>query len=225
MQSTQEHFYEGVVVDYREPLLYQKLKQSSIEIKKENLAVGDVVIKDLVIERKTRRDLESSIVDKRIFFQIKKMKENYKKALLIIEGTEPFERINRSALLAFFSSLVNEGFSVVFTRNLDETAEFIYWLYKKSIERGSPVSLAVKKPKEKEEVVVQILESLPGVGYKRTIEILKNFSSLKDFFSSSSEEIARLEGFGKKRASFLFSIFNFSFKEVLKKLDEITKRY
>lgn len=77
-------------IDYREQkikeyLNYHKYNYNEYIVKK--LDVGDFIIEDkLIIERKTLIDLSASIIDKRIYRQIDKLKQTGKPFCFIIEG-------------------------------------------------------------------------------------------------------------------------------------------
>ncbi|MDI6751930.1 MAG: ERCC4 domain-containing protein [bacterium] len=58
-----------------------------IEVVKDRLLVGDYLIKDIVVERKTASDFVQSIIDGRLFIQAKRMKGyNDLIAIFIVEG-------------------------------------------------------------------------------------------------------------------------------------------
>ena len=59
-----------IKVDYRETDLIAELKKTNLQISIENLPIGDIILLDgnkelLIIERKTLRDLASSLRDGR----------------------------------------------------------------------------------------------------------------------------------------------------------------
>ena len=61
------------------------------------LEVGDYIISDRVaVERKTAEDFVNSIVDKRLFMQLKDLRK-YQKPILIVEGRE-FSRLHENAI-------------------------------------------------------------------------------------------------------------------------------
>ncbi|MGB9674909.1 MAG: ERCC4 domain-containing protein, partial [Nanopusillaceae archaeon] len=62
------------------------LKDKGIPILFENLEIGDYIIGDIIIERKTSKDFISSIFDGRIFNQANKITSYTSKAVLLIEG-------------------------------------------------------------------------------------------------------------------------------------------
>jgi excinuclease ABC subunit C len=52
-----------------------------------------------------------------------------------------------------------------------------------------------------------VLEDIPGIGAGRKKALLRHFGSLKRIKEATSEEIARVEGFGEKQAQSVFGFF------------------
>ena len=202
-----------IIVDDREPLALAKgLEARGLKVKRARLLVGDVAIGGIGIERKTRNDLESSIVDGRLFNQLKGLKEGYDRAILIVEGTERFERISRNALLAALSSLLLEGISVFFTRSIEDTIELIYWIARKSVDKKEHAVIVGRKPKSLDEGILFITASLPGVGEKLAMALLNHFGSLKAIANATKKELMGVEGIGDKKAEEIFKTFNEKWK-------------
>ncbi|MBU3923702.1 MAG: RNA helicase, partial [Nanoarchaeota archaeon] len=76
-----------IIVDTREKqsLIAANLIQQKANIEYEQLEIGDYLIADTIIERKTYSDLISSALNKRLFSQMQEIKK-YLKYALIIEG-------------------------------------------------------------------------------------------------------------------------------------------
>jgi ERCC4-type nuclease len=79
-----------IIVDSREEVLHCLLNDNPLfEVESRHLEIGDVVISDTVIERKTGEDLLRSLEDGRFFRQLLLMKRVYRKRLLLVEGEIP----------------------------------------------------------------------------------------------------------------------------------------
>ena len=61
------------------------LREHGFEVEEKQLPVGGFIIEDLVIERKTVKDFQISIIDGRLFRQVYTMKQGHNRCLLIIE--------------------------------------------------------------------------------------------------------------------------------------------
>jgi len=85
MQNKNEPVF--IHVDHREdPLLIELLSKHAI-LQESQLKIGDYVISErTIIERKTRDDFESSIIDGRMFDQAQKLKDTYERVIYIVEG-------------------------------------------------------------------------------------------------------------------------------------------
>ena len=77
-----------ILIDNREKDsgIPELLKEKGIPILFENLEIGDYIIGDLIIERKTSKDFIASIFDGRIFQQANKITSYTNRAILLIEG-------------------------------------------------------------------------------------------------------------------------------------------
>jgi len=73
--------------DTREPrYIIELLSKWGVQTRIKKLDVGDYIIGDIGVERKNVHDFYRSIIDKRIFDQLRRLKEAYNNAILIVEG-------------------------------------------------------------------------------------------------------------------------------------------
>lgn len=132
-----------LICDYREKriikILNNMIKNRSdcddIVVKSQNLDIGDFVIGNTIIERKTHQDLASSILDGRYKEQCSRLhsfkqdKTNVK-IIYFIEGNLDlyFENHNISKdklISAMLSILYEKDFSVILTKHMNETCDFL----------------------------------------------------------------------------------------------------
>jgi len=191
-------------VDHREdPLVIELLSKQAI-LEEGQLTIGDYIISERsIIERKTREDFESSIIDGRMFDQALKLRDTYERVIYIIEGKNFQGRINRNALLGAVSSLILDfGFSVFFTQNVEGTVELIVSLAKR--EQGdSKNKILIKKPKKSEDLDVQLvytLASFPMLGEKAADNLLKQFGTIQNVINSNEQLLSETKGISPKRA-------------------------
>ena len=122
---------QTIIIDNREKqsLVPSELTSLNFQLKFEQLQVGDYLVNNTIIERKTFADLQSSIINKRIFEQLSNLKD--KQSLLIIDGKSNLF-IHENALRGFLLSLATE-FKVpfVFSKDEKDTALFISVLARK----------------------------------------------------------------------------------------------
>jgi len=189
-----------IISEYREKEVLGHLKKMDARINEMSLEIGDFICsKNIAIERKSHSDFISSIIDGRIFVQIKNLKENFKKAIIIIEGSSNRE-INDNVLKAALARLVvDNGVSLINTKNSNETAKMIYWISKKEqVENKQDVSFKVgKKSKEKNVLQEQIISGLPGVSNVISQRLLEHFGSVENVITADEMELEKVEGVGK----------------------------
>lgn len=197
-----------IIADDREKnsLVISELIARNIEVEFKHLPVADFLIRDIAIERKTVSDFLSSMINKRLVRQLEEMKQ-YPKSLLIIEGIENEELYNDrgegihgNAIRGFLLSILLEfQVPIIYTKNYEDTANFLYILAKK--EKKKHISLrAVKKSLSKKEKLQYILEGFPGIGPATAKKLLKKHRTIKNIINASQEELK--QELGKKAEIF-----------------------
>ncbi|MBS3065787.1 hypothetical protein J4229_01950 [Candidatus Pacearchaeota archaeon] len=196
-----------ILVDNHEKnsLIPSILSKLGIEYTFSNLPTGDYIVNDIVIERKTIPDLKSSIINKRILFQFKNMKQ-YLKRLLIIEGTSNFDLYNgiihENALRGFILSTTLEyKIPIIFTENEEDSAKYLAVLARKT--RKASLSLRAKQQFTDEEQKQFILEGFPNIGPQTAKKLLAHFKSIKNIINADEKDLRKLIG----RKAEIFSRF------------------
>ena len=191
-----------IIADYREKnsLVPSELISLGCEIEFRELKVADFIVRNIAIERKTISDFISSMINKRLIRQLEDLQQ-YEKKLLIIEGIEEQELyneehingVNPNSIRGFLLTiLLRHNIPVLFTKNAEDTAKFIYLIANK---KEHEISLnAKKKTKNKKEQMQFILESFPGIGPKTAKKLLEEFKSIKAIFNTDIENLNKLIG-------------------------------
>jgi len=190
-----------IIADYREKnsLVPSELISLGFEVEFKELKVGDYIVKDVAVERKTISDFLSSMINKRLLKQIEELKQ-YKKCLLIIEGIEDQELyndepegINGNAIRGFLLSItLKHNTPIILSKNPEDTAKFLFILSKR---QEKEVSLkAKKKALNKKEQMQFILEGFPGIGQATAKKLLSNYKNLKEIFNAPLEDLKSLIG-------------------------------
>jgi len=206
-KKTKETPKQKILIDYREKqsLVPAQLVKLGFEIEFQELKIGDYIVKDSVIERKTISDFRNSMINQRLLRQIEELQQ-YENKLLIIEGIEQEEiypennPINPNALRGFLLSIIMKyKIPLIFTKNEEDTAKFISVLSNKKIKE---IKLnANKKTLNKKEQIQFILESFSGIGPKNAKKLLEKFSTLQNIFSAPQDELKKI--IGKKAEIFM----------------------
>ena len=182
-------------------------------IKKKLLHIADFLCSDRVaIERKTSSDFVSSIMDQRLFNQLKTMKDTFENPLLIIEGDDLYEKVSNPNIIrgALTTVTVNLGIPIIWTHDSKETAGQIFWIAKREQimeKRELPVRPG-KRTETMEEKQEYLIHGLPGISMVRASALLKHFRTPQAIFDADEKELAKVEGIGKITAKRI--------KEVLK---------
>jgi len=203
---------QKVLIDYREKnsFIASELIHLGIEIKFMELKIGDYLVNNIAIERKTVSDFISSMINKRLLNQLAELQQ-YENKLLLIEGIEEQELysdnselgVSSNAIRGFLLSIaLKHKVPIIFTKNSEDTAKFIYLL---AVKKETESSLNVtKKSLNKKERLQFILEGFPGIGPKTARKILEKFKTLKNISNAPLEDLKKVIG---KKAE-IFKLFN-----------------
>jgi ERCC4-type nuclease len=194
---------EKIIIDYREKncMVFSELVKNNLDIEFKELKIGDYIVKDIVIERKTVNDFISSMMNGRLRHQLQEIQQ-YPNKLLIIEGIDEQELytnsqkkigVNSNAIRGFLLSiLLNYKVPLIFTKNSEDTAKFITILSRKK-KKELPLNV-MKKTLNKKEQLQFIIESFPGIGPKTSRKLLKEFKTIKNIINSSEQELKKVLG-------------------------------
>ncbi len=195
-----------IYIDDRENnIIASLLKKEGFDIIKKRILVADFVLgKDTAVERKTARDFARSIVDKRLFKQLREMKESYHNSLVVVEGEidEMYgENIHPNAIRgALLSVVFDYGVPVFFSRGLEETAEILVVLKKRLSKKKKEISIRKsRKAMGLYEKQLWFLEGLPNIGRTIAKNILDEFRTIKKFVNANEREMLNVKKLGKKK--------------------------
>lgn len=194
-----------VVVDTRERGFSKLLSELGAEVEEKMLEVGDFLCSEkTVVERKTRQDFETSVLDQRLFQQLQNLTSNFRNVIVVVEGDRPAEgSLSHAALMGAYASVMTDyGASLFFTRNEKSTAELVHAIAKHE-QLAKKVEMRVFA-KRKTLTLAQnqraVAEMLPMVGPSMAKKLLMNFGTLELLFRASEYELMQVEGLGEKKA-------------------------
>ena len=203
-----------VYADSREESVAKKLVELGLNVELKRLDIADYVLSEKVgVERKSVKDFVNSIIDKRLLTQVKALRENFERPLLIIEGEDDIysvRNIHPNAIRGMLSAIVIDyEVPIIWTKNFIETAAFLKVLAKREQEnKDKDFGIRFdKKPLTTKELQEFIVESLPGVGPKLSKSLLEKFKSIKDIAQSSKEDLSDIDKMGPKKAKDIYDIF------------------
>ncbi len=191
-----------IIIDTREKqsLTAANLIEKKANIKFEKLEIGDYLIKDIIIERKTLSDFAGSIINKRLQEQLSNLKK-YPRYFLLLEGFDyDYENlpINENAIRGMLLSIATDfQIPIIYTKDSEDTANFLLLLAKK-YER-TQVNFSIRHSKNQKSLEEQkqfILEGFPGIGPTIAKSLLEEHKTLEKIFKlpkSKLKEIPKLD--------------------------------
>jgi ERCC4-type nuclease len=194
-----------IFVDTRESSILEYFRQYDCTVQRKMLLMGDFVVSDrIAIEKKTVSDFIQSITDKRLFTQLRAMKDNFEKPLLLIEGYESlYGQLHPNTIRGALSAItVDLGIPILWTKDLADTAGLVYWIARREqIDEKREVCIKDRKmPKTLKEQQEYLVASLPDISIVRSKALLKHFKSPMNIFNASPKDMQEVKGVGKKIA-------------------------
>jgi Fanconi anemia group M protein len=187
-----------IIVDNREKIVSRYLFDKA-ELEFRNLENGDYILSDrVIIERKTAEDFENSIIDKRLFKQLKDLKK-YERPILIIEGDNYFRLSEKIVNGAVISIMLDFNIPVVFSKDARDTADILVKMAEREqLRTKRTVAIRTgKKPMSLKERQRFIVESFPDVGAMTAENLLMKFGTIEKIVNASEDELMEVEGVGK----------------------------
>jgi DNA excision repair protein ERCC-4 len=198
-----------VIADERERAsgVPEELSRLNVRVYFSRLSVADYVLNpELAVERKSVKDLVSSVYDSRLFYQAAKISAAYAKPFLLVEGDSKEVESLVKNLKSFYGAIANVtlayGLRVLYTANPRETAMAIAELL--SHARAKPLARMPSKIPPKSRSVPQqqlyLVSSMPGVGRKLAEKLLSKYGTPRRIMSLTAGELAMTHGIGWKKA-------------------------
>ncbi len=198
-----------VVADERERAsgVPEELSKLNVRVYFSKLPVADYVLNpEVAVERKSVRDLVSSVYDSRLFYQAAKISAAYAKPFLLVEGDSKEVESLAKNLKSFYGAIANVtiayGLRVLYTANPKETAVAIAELLEHA--RAKPLARMPSELPPKAKSVPQqqlyLTSSLPGVGRRLAERLLSKYGTPRRVMGLTAGEFALTQGIGWKRA-------------------------
>jgi len=190
---------ERLVVDVHEPLeIAERLSELGVEVDRRKIHPGDYVLGEIGIERKSLSDFFGSLIRKRLFEQLRRLRESYPVPLLILEGdlAEVSEYRSPAAIFgAILAIEIDERVPILTTADREQTAVLLSVLWKRR-RRGRGEYGLRHKPKALtlEQRQRFLVEGLPSVGETLARNLLEHFGGRLD----ARPEDRRGEGVGNR---------------------------
>lgn len=210
----------AILADHREKdnRVVKELIDLNIPVKTAQLESADYILSGHVgVELKHISDFVNSIIDGRLLDQMRQLKKNFSKAVLIIEGDEDIysvRKIHPNAIRGMLASIALDfNIPILHTKTPKETAAMLAIMAKREQEKDRDFSLHERKPHTIKDQQEFFVSSLPNIGIKTARTLLENFITIKSLVNSNKEDIIKIEGIGDKTAAKLLELFEAEYKK------------
>jgi len=207
-----------IFADYREKGsgVIKELIELGASMRLESLPSADFLLSSRCgVEYKTKADFVSSIIDGRLLQQVKELKRNFERPLILVEGEEDIyavRKVHPNAIRGMLAMItVSYGIPLVYTKNFKETAALLMMIARREQEEGKKEfgMHGSKKPMSLRDQQEYVVSSLPSVGPSLAKEMLQKFGSVSKVMSAQEEDLKQVDKVGDKIAQ--------KIKEVLEK--------
>jgi len=203
-----------ILADHREKAsgVIKELLDLGLSLKLEQLDSADYLCSpECAVEFKTVPDFINSIIDGRLLDQLRLMKKNYARPLVIIEGEEDFysvRKIHPNAIRGMLAAItVSYGIPIVQTKNQKETAALLSIIAKREQDKDRDFSLHSRKPLTLKEQQEYLVSALPSIGPHLAQDLLKYFKTIKNLANADEEELKKVPKVGPTIAKKIKDLF------------------
>jgi len=205
-----------IIVDHREsrsPVM-RFLSQKDIIVEPQQLDVGDYIISSRIgVERKTVDDFLNSLIEGKLFVQMKNLRTTYSRPLLLVEGDGLLTKrnISHNAIFgSFVSIIVDFGIPIITTHTPQETADFLAVMAHREQKEGDK-AIAIRGEKTAKTISEHqqfLVEGLPNISAVLAQRLLQHFGSIRSLANASEDDLCQIQGIGKNIAADILKILN-----------------
>lgn len=210
-QPTLRNFDQNVKIfaDYREKSsgTVKELVDLGVTIRLEMLDSADYVLSSRVgVELKLVDDFVASIIDGRLLDQLKGLRRNFERPLLMIQGSQDIysvRNVHPNSIRGMLGTIaVSYGIPIIYTKDEKDTAALLLSIAKREQDETKKefAPHADRKPMTLKEQQEYLVSCLPSVGPSLARELLKSFGSVAGVFAASEDELQKVQGVGPKIA-------------------------
>jgi len=178
-----------------------------VDLKLEQLGNADYVLSSRCgVEFKTVSDFVESIIDGRLLEQIKYLKKDFEKPLIIIEGAEDIysiRKVHKNAIQGMLATIaISYGIPIIQTKTQSETASLLFNIARREQDKITKEfdPHSERKPLTLKEQQEYIVSSFPGIGPTLSKPLLKKFKTIKKIVNAKKEQLEKVEKIGSKKA-------------------------
>ncbi|MBS3123237.1 DEAD/DEAH box helicase [Candidatus Woesearchaeota archaeon] len=212
--SEKQQSVVAILADHREKdnKVVKELIELGFSVRTEQLISADYLISGKVaVELKKVPDFVASLLDGRLLTQARELRQNFEKAVLVIEGEEDIytvRKVHPNAIRGMLAALVLDfRIPVLYTKNPQETAALIGVMAKREQDTSRDFSLHERKPRSLKEQQEFLVSAFPGIGVLTARNLLNYFGTIKKLVNATKAELVALDGVGEKTAERLIGLW------------------
>lgn len=200
-----------VIADIREKHsgVIKFLYDEGILVEQKALPIGDFLCSGrVVVEVKRSADFVNSIIDGRLLYQLKGMKENFEKPVLIVEGgheddTGMPRNVHPNSIRGMLAAIaVSYGIPIINSKNPKDTAGLLAAIAKREKDSKAPEpAVHPSKPATLKQQQEYVVASLPGIELKLARALMEKFGSVKGIINATDENLQKVKLIGPKKAA------------------------
>ena len=203
-----------MIIDVHEPeAMVEALRALKVDLEVRAITPGDYVVGPVGVERKTLPDFFASMIQRRLFEQVVRLRETYPLCLLLVEGdlAKVATAKNPAAYWGAFSAVtLVERVPILFTPDLAQSALALRTIERQfakgELDYGVRHKPKATTPEDRQRIV---LEGLPGVGAATARHLLDQFGTVRRTFTAKEAQLRRVEGIGPKRAREITAVLDY----------------
>ena len=177
-----------------------------------------VLSKRLAVERRTGSSFLRGILEKTLFTSAIYLRENFRIAILIVEGEVNYEysAFHPQAVRGALTSMMLEyGINVLCTKNDIDTAALLAMMARQEHGGIPEISLIPKrKATDLADLQRRVIEMLPGSGRVMARAMLQQFGSVQRIATATAEQLQTVPGCGAKKAAEMFKVLTAEYESV-----------
>ncbi len=198
-----------IFADYREKGTgtVKELVELGASVNLEMLKSADYILSSRVgVELKLVDDFVASIIDGRLLEQLKQLKRNFERPIVIVQGKGDIysvRNVHPNAIRGMLSTIaISYGIPIVYTRDEKDTAALLLTMARREQEESSKhfSPHADRKPVTMKDQQEYIVSAFPSVGPGLAKVLLEHFKTIHALVNASEEDLLSVKGVGPKIA-------------------------
>jgi ERCC4-type nuclease len=194
-----------VVVDIyeREGRVRDALHSLGVPTEVRRLVVGDYEAGRAIIERKTVSDLHGSVLDRRLWRQLARLRRSASQPFLLVEGSDiDAGPLGSSSVRGALVAVSELGIGVVRSEAPADSAAWLKVIAERPLRRRRAMSVLTNGASSNDPAET-MLAAVPGLSIVSARALLKQFGSIANIAKADPKSLLSVSGIGPVRAASL----------------------